>query len=255
MQTYANPLLVAHRGASKGAPENTIPAFELAWAQGADAIEGDFHLTADGEIVCIHDKDTAKVSGTKKIVAQSTLEELRKLDVGAWFDKTWKGTGIPTLSEVLETVPGGKKIYIEVKCGPEILPRLLEVLDSSGLEDEQIVVISFNSKVIHGIKENSPDIRAYWLSGFKKREDGSLKPGVETVLQTLRKAGADGFSSYGHEALATDYVDRILAGGFEYHVWTIDEIGEAKRFLEMGVRSITTNRPAYIREGIFAPGS
>ena len=78
------PFLVAHRGASADAPENTIPAFQLAWEQGADAIEGDFHLTADGHIVCIHDEDTQKVAGKKLIVPESTLADLRKLDVGAW---------------------------------------------------------------------------------------------------------------------------------------------------------------------------
>ena len=71
------PLIVAHRGASRDAPENTLPAFELAWAQGADAIEGDFHQTKDGQIVCIHDKDTEKVSGKRLVVRKSLLRDLR----------------------------------------------------------------------------------------------------------------------------------------------------------------------------------
>lgn len=82
-------MIVAHRGASKEAPENTIPAFTLAWKQGADAVEGDFHLTADGYIVCIHDKDTKRVADRKLVVAESSLEDLRKLDV--------KETVIPTM--------------------------------------------------------------------------------------------------------------------------------------------------------------
>ena len=76
-------MIVAHRGASRDAPENTIPAFKLAWEQGADAIEGDFHLTKDGNIVCIHDGNTENVSNTNLVVRESTLAELRKLDVGA----------------------------------------------------------------------------------------------------------------------------------------------------------------------------
>jgi glycerophosphoryl diester phosphodiesterase len=82
---FAEPFIVAHRGASADAPENTLPAFELAWKQGADAIEGDFHLTRDGKIVCIHDYDTQRVSGSKRVVKDSTLDELRALDAGAWF--------------------------------------------------------------------------------------------------------------------------------------------------------------------------
>ena len=66
------PLIVAHRGASRDAPSNTIPAFQLAWKQGADAIEGDFHLSKDGEIVCFHDADTKRVAGTQLVVRQST---------------------------------------------------------------------------------------------------------------------------------------------------------------------------------------
>ena len=119
-----SPMIVAHRGASKQAPENTIPAFKLAWEQGTDAIEGDFQLTKDGAIVCIHDKDTKRVAGVKKIVEDTTLEELRKLDVGAWFGENWRGTVIPLISEVLAAIPDGKKIYIEIKSGPEILPKL-----------------------------------------------------------------------------------------------------------------------------------
>ncbi|MEM7392442.1 MAG: glycerophosphodiester phosphodiesterase family protein [Verrucomicrobiota bacterium] len=98
----ADPIVVAHRGASKDAPENTLPAFNLAWEQGADAIEGDFHLTADDKIVCIHDRDTEEVASVKKIVRQSTLAELKRLDVGSWKGKQWADTRIPTLAEVFE---------------------------------------------------------------------------------------------------------------------------------------------------------
>ncbi|MEX0742204.1 MAG: glycerophosphodiester phosphodiesterase family protein, partial [Phycisphaeraceae bacterium] len=102
-------------GASHDAPENTLPAFELAWEQGADAIEGDFHLTSDGKIVCIHDFDTQRVSGSERIVKSSTLEELRALDAGAWLDPKWKDIRMPTFAEVAATVPAGKMFYIEVK--------------------------------------------------------------------------------------------------------------------------------------------
>ena len=79
---YAEPLVVAHRGASRDAPENTLAAFKLAWEQGADAIEGDFLLTKDNKIVCIHDKSTGRLADRKLIVKESTLSQLRELDVG-----------------------------------------------------------------------------------------------------------------------------------------------------------------------------
>ena len=84
--------VVAHRGASKAAPENTLPAFEKAWLQGADAIEGDFHLTADNEIVCVHDANIRHYTQKNIEVRNLTLAELKKLDFGRWHDKHFAGT-------------------------------------------------------------------------------------------------------------------------------------------------------------------
>ena len=105
----ADPLIVAHRGSSFEAPENTLPAFRLAWEQGADAIERDFLLTKDDQIVCIHDASTKRLSDKNLVVSKSTFEELRALDVGAWKHEKFKGTKIPTISEVFATIPKGKK--------------------------------------------------------------------------------------------------------------------------------------------------
>ena len=128
----SEPLIVAHRGASFDAPENTLPAFKLAWEMGADAVEGDFLLTKDGHIVCVHDKKTKKVADQNLVVVQSTLAELQKLDVGLRKNKKFAGTRIPTLPEVFATVPIGKKIFVEVKCGPEIIPALTKEIDGVG---------------------------------------------------------------------------------------------------------------------------
>ncbi|GAA5129146.1 glycerophosphodiester phosphodiesterase [Luteolibacter yonseiensis] len=245
---FAGPFLVAHRGASKDAPENTIPAFELAWKQGADAIEGDFHLTADGKIVCIHDYDTLRVSGTKKSVKQSTLQELQELDAGAWFQPQWKGVRLPTFSEVAATVPAGKKFYIEVKCGPEIVPELLRGIEASGLKTDQIVIISFHAPVIREMKEKASQFKAYWLSSFEK--SSPLEPSLDDVLTTLRAIKADGFSSQADARLTAEFIKGIRDAGFEYHSWTIDEPKVAENFLNLGAQSITTNRPAFLREAL-----
>ena len=186
----AGVLIVAHRGASEDAPENTLPAFRLAWEQGADAIEGDFYLTTDGQIVCIHDADTQRVAGTKLVVKNSTLAELRKLDVGAWKGQQWAGTQIPTIGEVLAVVPKGKRIYVEIKGGEAMVPRLLEEIGKSGLSAEQVVIISFDSEAIAAVKAGAPQYKAYWLSGFKKDEAGTITPTVEAILETLKKSGA-----------------------------------------------------------------
>lgn len=246
----ADPLVVAHRGASGDAPENTLPAFQLAWEQGANAIEGDFQLTSDGHIVCIHDKDTKRVAGKKRIVSQSTLAELRELDVGIYRGKQFRGTKIPTIEEVFATVHENKKIYIEIKCGPEILPPMLRAIQASKLEQDQIVVICFDSAVIAELKKAAPQFKACWLSGFKRNALGKVKPSLKTVLETLEKIDADGFSST-KSTIDEKFVKRVLDAGYEYHVWTVNEGKTAVRFANWGAMSITTDIPGEIRTSLF----
>ena len=239
------PLIVAHRGASRDAPENTIPAFQLAWEQGADAIEGDFHLSKDGEIVCFHDADTKRVAGTQLVVRQSTLAELKQQDVGATHGVAFNGTRIPTIAEVFATIPQGKKIFIEVKCGAEIIPTLLNEIDQSGLTQEQIVVISFNKQVIQQLKIKAPQYKASWLCSFNKQETGEITPALATVLKTLKQIQADGLSS--NTAVPASVIEAVSQQGYEWHVWTINDLNTARRMQALGVLSITTDVPGTMR--------
>ncbi len=121
-------VIVGHRGASFDAPENTIAAFKLAWEQQADGIEGDFYITKDKQVVCIHDADTKRTAGKKLVVAESTLTELRELEYGKWKDAKFAGEPIPTFEEVLKVVPSGKLFVIELKVGPDI-----RAIDQTGI--------------------------------------------------------------------------------------------------------------------------
>ncbi|NWK55770.1 glycerophosphodiester phosphodiesterase [Verrucomicrobiaceae bacterium N1E253] len=244
------PAIVAHRGASQDAPENTIPAFKLAWEQGADAIEGDFFLTKDNHIVCIHDPNTKKVATRNLEIKKSTLAELRTLDVGVKYADHFKGTSIPLISEVFATVPAQKKmIYIEIKCGTEIIPPLLKEIGRSGLKQKQIVIISFNHKVIEAMKIKAPQYKAFWLSGMERDRSGKPNPSLETVLSTLKKINADGFSSH-HRHIDKKFIRELIDKGYEYHVWTVDDAKTAARFQQWGATSITTNVPAHIQKSI-----
>jgi glycerophosphoryl diester phosphodiesterase len=234
------PLIVAHRGASKDAPENTIAAFELAWKQHADAIEGDFHLTKDGHIVCIHDKNTKRVAGTNLVIKKSTLKQLRKLDVGTHHSKAYKGAVIPTITEVLSTVPEKKKIYIEIKCGSEIIDPLIREIKKSGLKRKQIVMICFNKEVVKNFKTKAPKLKAVLLVSFKRNKYGRIKPSHATVMKDLAYCRADGLSS-SKDRVGEGLIKKVLASGYEYHVWTVDDVKTAKRFKELGAMSITTN--------------
>ena len=107
------------------APENTLAAFNLAWKQGADAVEIDCHLTADGHLIVCHDGDTQRTTGRKLVIRQSTLAQLRELDAGAWKGARWAGQKLPTLAEVLDTIPENRRLLVEVKVGPEAVPRAI----------------------------------------------------------------------------------------------------------------------------------
>lgn len=244
------PFLVAHRGASGEAPENTLPAFKLAWEQGADAIEGDFHLTADGRIICLHDGDTGKTCGVKHLVAKTNFATLRKLDAGSWFDEKFAGTKIPTLEEVAATVPPGKKFFIEVKSSPKIVPTLIDVLEKSKLKEEQIVVISFQSEVIAAVEKARPGWKCCWLTSIKGDQATQLKPTTASLLQTLRDLKCDGVSTSANPLISPQSIADIRKAGFEYHTWTINDPQVAKRFLTHGARSITTDFPGKMRQGL-----
>lgn len=239
-------MIVAHRGASRDAPENTIPAFKLAWEQGADAIEGDFHLTQDGHIVCIHDSDTKRISNANLVVRESTLADLRASDVGAYRGETFKGTGIPTMGEVLSTIPHQKTIYVEIKCGPEIIPTMLDELKGSGLRREQIVLMCFDKGVLQKVKATAPYYRASWLCEFKKDDNGEVRPALETVLATLALTKAEALSS--NTAIPESFIRAIEEQGYEWHVWTVDNPITARRMKALGARSITSNAPGLIRK-------
>ncbi len=246
------PLLIAHRGASHEAPENTLAAFRLAWEEGADGIEGDFYLSKDGRIVCIHDKDTKRTAGKNVRVADSTFADLRKLDVGSWKSPKYAGERIPTLSEVLAAVPQGKLIYVEIKCGPEIVPALKPVFAASGLANEQIRVIAFDKNVIAAVKKQLPGIKAYWLTSYKQDPPAKTwKPTAESVRETLQEIAADGLGTKAEpRVVGADFVKQLREAGREFHAWTIDDVPLARRFLELGVDSITTNRPAFLRKNL-----
>lgn len=248
------PLIVAHRGASYDAPENTLAAFRLAWEQGADGIEGDFHLTADGEIACIHDKDTERVAGVKHVVAETPLATLRQLDVGAWKNPKFAGERMPTLAEVLAIVPAGKMFFIELKVGVEIVPGVLEAIDDSGIKPEQVVVISFDADAIAAVERARMGLRTQWLTDYKQDEDGAWRPTEETVAMNLRKSGADALGSKANPAvLDAKFLNNLAAADVgEFGVWTVDDPEVARFYIERGAWSITTNRPAWLREQLAA---
>lgn len=242
------PALIAHRGAAHDAPENTLAAFRLAWQQGADGIEGDFRLTGDGEIVCMHDADTKRTAGRAGKVAEATLAELRRLDVGCWKGEPWRGARIPTLGEVLATVPEGKQVFIEIKCGPEILPALKQALAGARLHSGQAVLMSFDAKVIAEAKRLLPQLKALWLTDFKPGLIARARPSAKEILQTLEKTGTDGVGCRPHRIVDQAFMQTLRTARKEVHLWTVDDTATAKRYLQLGADSLASNRAGWLKQ-------
>ena len=234
------PVIIAHRGASYDAPENTLAAVKLAWERDAGAVEIDVHLSKDKRIMVIHDKDTRRTSGTKMVVKETLSEDLRKLDAGLFKDPRFKGEKIPFLEEVIGTVPPGKKLVIEVKCGTEILPILTELIRHSP-KREQLVVISFDYEVVKGFKKELPDTPAYWLhyslaGGYKAKH-----------ISMGKEAGLDGLN-FRFKGINEAFVRAVHEAGMEMYAWTVDDPEEARRLISTGIDGITTNRPAWLKQ-------
>lgn len=242
----ANPVeIIAHRGASHNAPENTMAAFKLAWEQESDGAELDIHLTKDGKIVVIHDATTKRTTGIDWKVAERTLAELRTLDAGRWKAERFAGEKLPTLEEMLATVPPGRKVFIEVKCGPEVVKELDRVLKAAGRKAEQTPIISFNSDVVAAVKKARPDLPAYWLVSFKDKAE--KKRTAEDLIAKARTIHADGLDVAATDEVNPEFARKVKASGLRLDVWTVDDPAVARRVASF-VASITTNRPAWLRE-------
>lgn len=242
--------IVAHRGASYDAPENTLAAVNLAWKQQTDAVEIDVYLSADQQIVVVHDKTLKRYGGPDKPIASMTYAELRKHEVGGWKDPKWKGEPIPLLSEVLKTIPDGKRLFIEVKCGVEIVPHLAKALETADLPPERTAIICFSSDVIAAASEQLPNIKRYWLVSLKPNKvTGKIQPTLDELITTAKRIGSDGLDLGGKlEIIDEKYVARLEQESLPLYVWTVNSSEDASRLSQMGVKGITTDRPGLLQQ-------
>jgi len=245
-------LIIGHRGASREAPENTLASFRLAFQQGADGVEADFRLSADGEIVCLHDDSTGRTAGAELWVERTGWQELRRMEVGGWKGEAWRGEPIPTLAQVLAALPADKRLFIELKSGPQIIPRLGEVLAAAAVAPERLRLLSFSADLIRSLKEALPAYRACWLTDYRLRGTW-WHPSPQEVLDTLRACRADGLASRSRAVLERSFVAALRGQHQEIHVWTVDAAAEARRLAALGVDSIMTNRPGWLGRCL-APG-
>jgi glycerophosphoryl diester phosphodiesterase len=232
--------IVAHRGASHLAPENTLASVDLAWQLGADAVEVDVHLTRDRRIVAIHDETTDRTAGLHLEVAATHSSHLRRLDVGRHKHPRFTGERIPYLEEVLQTVPPGRQLFVEIKCGPDILPPLVETITGSG-KRSQIVIIGFDLGTMKAAKKMMPDVPAYWLCDKRL-----LRSYSRAIAQKAKASGVDGLDVH-WSGITRRFIRTVKAAGLRLYIWTVDDPAQAVRLRVMGVDGITTNRPGRLK--------
>ncbi len=241
--------VIAHRGESNDAPENTLAAFRMAWERHAPAVELDVHLTRDGHLIVSHDPDTKRTTGVEKVIQESTLEELRTLDAGRWLGPQWAGEKLPTLDEALATLPAQGRFFIEIKVGPEAIPPVAEAIRRTGRPDAQFVVISFNADTIAASRKQLPEIQAYFLSSFKQdKATGAWHPSASELIETAHRIGANGLNLAAKGPIDADFVHQVKAAGLGMFVWTINDQDVAERFAALGVDGITTNRSRDVQQ-------
>ena len=240
--------IIAHRGASFDAPENTLAAVKLGWEQKADAVEIDVQASSDHRIVVIHDDNTKKTAGLDRKVCDQTFESLCELDVGRWKSAKWKGERVPSLDAVLDTVPEGKRLFIEIKCERHGLPDLAQSITRSRCKPGQVVLIGFCLATMSEAKTLLPQLEVAWVVKCKRNwKTGRWTPTIAKLVEEAKAAGIDGLDLGANRPLTRANVDEIRAAGLTVYIWTVDSPAKARQLLDAGVDGITTNRPGWLR--------
>jgi glycerophosphoryl diester phosphodiesterase len=240
---FPRPTIFAHRGASAHAPENTLAAFELAVQQNASAIELDVKLSADGEVIVIHDPTVDRTTDGKGRVADKTLAELRELDAGSHFAPEFRGEQIPTLAEVFEAV--GKRLLINIELtnyttpGDALTDRVADLVIKHGME-ARVMFSSFNPGNLKRIRRRLPRV-----------PNGLLA--LEGVAGLLARSFLNFWTP--HEALhpyvndvTPKMVQRLHNRQQRIHVWTVNQPDQMRRLFDWGVDGIFTDDPPLARQ-------
>ena len=229
--------ITAHRGASGEAPENTLAAIELAVNQGADYVEIDIRLTADGVPVLLHDRALFRTTGVLKDVNEVTYEELVLYDAGARYAKEFAGQKVPSLREVFEKYGGAIGFNIELKTKQDkvLAYAVVELVEEYGLE-ESCIITSMSYQQLQWVKEYNEELKTGYI--------------MSAVYGNFYENEAADFFSIRSDYVTEQVVVQAHSRGKEIHVWTVNKENEIKRMKAIGVDNIITNVPAYARETV-----
>ena len=232
-------LNIAHRGGSADAPENTLPAFEAALAAGADALELDVHMAADGALVVIHDPILGRTTSGRGPVRAHSLAELKRLDAGAWFGPAFAGTSVPTLEEVVALSRGRARLFVEIKGGsdfyPEIELAVIRCLKEGGALREA-VVLSFDYPALLAVRSTAPEAETAVLLEWRPVDPGGV----------AAAANAGGLSLE-HQLITARERALTAALGLRLYAWTVDDEARMRCLVHLGLDGIITNYPSRLR--------
>ncbi|MCC5998496.1 MAG: hypothetical protein LM585_04365 [Fervidicoccaceae archaeon] len=232
--------IVAHRGSSTKAPENTLPAFEQAIKDGADFVETDVYRTRDGAIVCIHDPSLERTTNGEGYVLEKTIDYIRSLDAGSWFSERFKGVQVPLLEEYLDIIASSNAgAFIDIKM-PGIEERIIGKVLQWGLED-RTVILSGNWNVLLNVKRLVPSIPTLASLAYMR------KPNKQAILSAAKVADIVSIHRLFFEEQLSEIAHRK---GLLVNVWDINTPEEALRAVENGADFITTDNPELIRKTI-----
>jgi glycerophosphoryl diester phosphodiesterase len=230
-------LVIAHRGASAYAPENTMPAFELAVRQGADMLELDVQRSADGVLVVFHDDTTERWDGRKRLATTCTLAELQALDIG--------GARVVTLAEVCAFARQQQvRLNVEIK-GLGIGAAVASMLRDERIE-ELVLISSFEAGALREVAAAGPHLpRAYLMGNDTYRPDVRFREAWP--FGALRRLGAAAWHPSRELPLLAWLIPRVRRAGYAVHVWTVDDVAAMRRLIALGVDGIITDVPDVLR--------
>lgn len=231
-------MVIAHRGFSGAAPENTMASFRKAIDAGSDMLELDVHLSKDGEVVVIHDESVAKTTNGQGRIVDFTLKELKKLDAGSWFGPQFSGERIPTLKEVLEVAKGKILVNIEIKNPTHGRYFITELTDRAWQEVikaemvQQVIFSSFNPSALERIREKTPRGRVALLYHKPWESLREVTGGDSYAILNLRNIH-----------LTKSKIAKIRQAGMQVNVYTVNPEEEMEQFVQWEVDGIITNHP------------
>ncbi len=227
------PLLIAHRGFSAVAPENTLSAFKYAIRSKADMIEVDVRLTKDGTPVIIHDAKVDRTTNGSGKVRNFYVWTLKELDAGSWFDLKYKGEKIPTLEETLKFINGRLPINIEIKTSPrrnEITEKVLAVIFENGYE-EKTLISSFDPRILRRLRKLTDKIPTALLYHY---------PIYFNPIKTLKNLNAVALI-HNFKFTTQNLVRKIHDAGLKIFVYTVNKPEDIKKMINLGVDGIITD--------------